>query len=99
MTARLALVLLLATSPALAPGPGGEAGGGGRPRGGAPAGQDARLAYYEWVRARLQVLIADRQLTQVKATLGQVQAFADVHRLSRADLLRVESQEAQAEQT
>jgi outer membrane protein len=62
------------------------------------AGQDARLSYYEWVRAKLQVLIARRQLLQVQKTLGQVRALAEVQRLSKADLLRVESQEAQAEQ-
>jgi outer membrane protein TolC len=62
------------------------------------AGQDARLAYYEWVRANLQVLIAKRQLVQVQRTLEQIRALAEVQRLSRADLLRVESQEAQAEQ-
>jgi outer membrane protein TolC len=62
------------------------------------AGQDSRLAYYEWVRAKLQVLIAQRQLAQVRKTLEQVRALAEVQRLSRADLLRVESQEAQAEQ-
>jgi outer membrane protein TolC len=62
------------------------------------AGQDARLAYYEWVRSKLQVLIANRQLVQVRATLGQVRAIAEAGRLSNADLMRVESQEAQAEQ-
>ncbi len=62
-------------------------------------GQDARLAYYEWVRARLQVLISEHQLAQVRATLKQVQALADAQRLSKADLMRVESQEAEAEQT
>jgi outer membrane protein len=62
------------------------------------AGQDARLAYYEWVRAQLQVLISKRQLLQVQRTLDQVRALAEVQRLSRADLLRVESQEAEAEQ-
>lgn len=62
------------------------------------AGQDARLAYYEWLRARLQVLIAQRQLVQVQRTLDQVRALAEVQRLSRADLMRVESQEAEAEQ-
>jgi outer membrane protein TolC len=62
------------------------------------AGQDARLVYYEWVRAQLQVLIAKRQLLQVQRTLDQVRALAEVQRLSRADLLRVESQEAEAEQ-
>jgi outer membrane protein TolC len=63
------------------------------------AGQDARLGYYEWVRANLQVLIAKRQLVQVQRTLDQVRALTEVQRLSRAELLRVESQEAQAEQT
>ncbi len=62
------------------------------------AGQEARLAYYEWVRAKLQVMIAKRQLAQVRATLGQVRALAEAQRLSNADKLRVESQEAQAEQ-
>ncbi len=63
------------------------------------AGEDARLAYYEWLRAQLQVLIARRQLVNVQATLGQFRALAEVQRLSKADLMRVESQEAEAEQT
>jgi len=62
------------------------------------AGQDGRLAYYEWVRARLQVMVARRQLVQVRATLGQVRALAEAQRLSTADRMRVESQEAEAEQ-
>jgi outer membrane protein len=62
------------------------------------AGQDARQAYYEWVRARLQVLISRRQLVQVQKTLDQMRALAEVQRLSKADLMRVESQEADAEQ-
>lgn len=60
--------------------------------------QDARVAYYEWIRAQLQVLISQRQLAQVRATLGQVRALAEAQRVSRADLMRVESQEAQADQ-
>ncbi|HTR52478.1 MAG TPA: TolC family protein [Kofleriaceae bacterium] len=63
------------------------------------AGEDARLAYYEWVRARLQVLIAKRQLAQVRATLDQERAMFEVQRISKADLLRIESQEADATQT
>ncbi|MDX2092493.1 MAG: TolC family protein [Kofleriaceae bacterium] len=62
-------------------------------------GQDARVAYYEWVRAKLQVLISKRQLAQVKSTVTQFRALAEVQRVSRADLMRVESQEATAEQT
>lgn len=62
------------------------------------ADQEARIAYYEWIRSKLQVLISQRQLAQVRATLGQVRAMAEAQRLSKADLMRVESQEAQAEQ-
>ena len=62
------------------------------------AGQDARLAYYEWVRSQLQVLVARRQLTQVQTALTQFRALAEAQRVSRADLMRVESQAAQAEQ-
>jgi len=64
----------------------------------ANAGQDARLAYYEWVRAKLQVLISKLQLVQVQTTLVQLRALAEVQRLSKADLMRVEAQEADAEQ-
>lgn len=63
------------------------------------AGQEARLAYYEWIRSKLQVLIAQHQLKQVRSTLAQVRALAEAQRLSRADLMRVESGEANAEQT
>ena len=61
--------------------------------------QDARIAYYEWVRANLQVLVAKRQLLQVQSTVTQFRALAEAQRVSRAELLRVESQEATAEQT
>lgn len=62
------------------------------------AGQEARLAYYEWLRARLQVLVAERQLAQVRAVVKQIRALAEAQRVSRADLMRVESNEAEAEQ-
>src|SRR5512139_542962 len=60
--------------------------------------EDARITYYEWVRAKLQTMVARRQLTQIRATLNQVRALAEAQRVSRADLMRVESQEAQIEQ-
>jgi outer membrane protein TolC len=60
---------------------------------------EARIAYYEWIRSRLQVLVAERLVAQVTASLEQVRALAEVQRLSRADLLRVEAQRAQAELT
>ena len=58
------------------------------------ASHEARLAYFEWLRSRLQVLIAERQLEQVRTTLKQVRALAEVQRLSKADLMRVEAEEA-----
>jgi len=63
------------------------------------AGQDARLAYYEWLRAKLNVLVAQRQVVDIQATVGQIRSQFEVQRVSKADLLRVESQEAEAEQT
>jgi outer membrane protein len=62
------------------------------------AGEDARVAYFEWVRAKLQLLVAQRQLVQVQRTLDQERALAEVQRVSKADLMRVESQAAEAEQ-
>jgi outer membrane protein TolC len=58
--------------------------------------EQTRETYYEWVRAQLQVLVAKRQLIQVKSTLEQVKSLVEVQRASTADLLRVESQQAQA---
>ena len=60
------------------------------------AAQEARVAYYEWVRSRLQVIVAERQYSQVESALKQVRALADAQRLSKADLMRVESNEAEA---
>jgi outer membrane protein len=58
----------------------------------------AKIAYYEWVRATLQRVVAGRSVTQVEATVGQVRSLVEVQRASRADLLRVEAQLAQAKQ-
>lgn len=60
---------------------------------------DAKIAYYEWLRAVLQKVVADRSVSQVEATLGQVRTLVEVQRASRADLLRVEALLAQARQT
>jgi outer membrane protein TolC len=62
------------------------------------AANAARHAYYEWIRARLQLAISRRQLAQVHTNLAQVQAIVAIGRLPRADLLRIESQEAEIEQ-
>lgn len=59
---------------------------------------DAKIAYYEWVRANLQKVVADRSIAQVEATVGQIRSLVEVQRASRADLLRVEAQLAQTKQ-
>lgn len=69
----------------------------GRTQAGLAAASSARVAYYEWVRAELSVVVAERLLAQVTANLGQIKALAEVDRVSRADVLRLEAQQAQAE--
>jgi outer membrane protein TolC len=61
------------------------------------ASLDARVAYYEWARARLQVVVAERLVQQVGSIVKQVSALVDVQRASRADLLRLQAQQAQAD--
>lgn len=58
----------------------------------------ARVAYFEWARARLQGVVVRRQVAQVEAVRTQLVALVNAQRVSQADLLRVEAQKAQAEQ-
>ncbi len=62
------------------------------------AASTARRAYYEWIRARLQLVISQRQLWQVQGNLARVREVYAAGRAPRADLLRIESQEAETEQ-
>lgn len=58
---------------------------------------DGRLAYYDWLRARGAAQVAEQTLDQANGHLADVrQAFA-VGSVSKADVLRVEAQVAQAE--
>ncbi|MEZ4400315.1 MAG: TolC family protein [Kofleriaceae bacterium] len=61
------------------------------------AGAQAELLYYEWVRASLATLVAERQVAQVEANRAQLAVLVDVQRASRADLLQLEAAKAQAE--
>lgn len=61
------------------------------------AGADARVAYYNWVRAKLQLVVAEQTVVQAKAHQDAVAASFDANRASRADVLRAESARAQAE--
>jgi outer membrane protein TolC len=58
---------------------------------------NAKLAYYAWVRARLQHAVARQTVTQTKAHLDAVRALSEADRASRADVLAAESQLASAE--
>lgn len=61
------------------------------------AATDAQVAYYEWIRAQLQVAVTTRLVAQVQSTLGQVQALADAQRAARGDVLRLQAQQSQVE--
>lgn len=57
----------------------------------------AEVAYYEWIRASLGTVAARRQVEQVEATRAQIAALVEVQRASRADLMQLDAQKAQAE--
>src|SRR5262249_1658094 len=52
---------------------------------------EARVLYYEWVRARLQIAVAEQALGQSQAHLSDAQAGVAAGTASRADVLRIES--------
>ncbi len=58
---------------------------------------DARVAYYTWVRARMQADVAGRNLVQAQGHLKDVTAASASGAASKADVLAVESQVATAE--
>ncbi|HKP59894.1 MAG TPA: TolC family protein [Polyangiales bacterium] len=57
----------------------------------------ARVVYYSWARARLQLEVAERSLAQAQGHLKDAQTAQAVGTASRADVLAVESQVASAE--
>jgi outer membrane protein TolC len=57
----------------------------------------ARLAFYQWGRARLQSDVALQAVTQARSHLSEVTRFKEVGAASEADILRVTSQLAAAE--
>src|SRR3954453_22493704 len=58
---------------------------------------DARVAFYQWVRARLGARVARQALAQAQQHLVDARAARDAGSASTADVLRVESQVAGAE--
>jgi outer membrane protein TolC len=61
------------------------------------AAADGRLAYYDWVRARLNLIVAQQALSQAQAHLTDAQTGLAAGTLSQADVLRVESEVARSE--
>ena len=60
-------------------------------------GHDARLAYYEWLRARAQVAIADESLVSVRARLADARVNLAGGTVAPADVLQIESLEASSQ--
>lgn len=58
---------------------------------------DAKSTYYSWVRARLSVVVSEQALAQADGHLKDAKAAFQVGTVSKADVLRVESQLASAE--
>ncbi len=59
--------------------------------------QDARLGYYNWVRAQLQAEVAQEALHNAQGHLHDAQSGRQAGSVSEADVLRVRSQVAAAE--
>jgi outer membrane protein TolC len=58
------------------------------------AATDAKVVYYTWVRAKLQEVVTEQALLQVNAHLVDAQHAFEAGTVSKADVLRVESQVA-----
>ena len=52
---------------------------------------DARVLYYNWLRAHGQVFVASKALDRSKARLGDAQAAFAVGSLTQADVMRIEA--------
>jgi outer membrane protein len=59
---------------------------------------DARIAYYEWARSHLQVIVADRSLEQSNQHWADAKSAFEAGVASQADVSRVEAQVAASEQ-
>ncbi|HYY52908.1 MAG TPA: TolC family protein [Myxococcales bacterium] len=58
---------------------------------------DARVAYYEWARARLQRAVAEQSVEQARQHRKSVGDLFEVGNASRADVMRIEAQVASNE--
>lgn len=62
------------------------------------AASDAKVAYFNWIRAQGQVVVAEEAVEQSKAHLADAKQTFAVGLISRADVLRLDAQVAAAEQ-
>jgi outer membrane protein len=53
--------------------------------------KDARLAYYDWVRAKVSVVALDQSIVRTQARLGDAQAAFDAGVASKADVMRLDA--------
>jgi outer membrane protein len=58
---------------------------------------NARLAYYDWARNRLETVVAEQALRDAGAQLTRMQALYSVGRSAQADLLQAQAFEADAQ--
>jgi outer membrane protein TolC len=58
---------------------------------------DARVAYYNWVRARLQTVVAEQALIQAKQHLESAENLFNAGATSKADVLRTQALVASSE--
>lgn len=63
----------------------------------ATSGANARLAYYDWVRTRLEKVVAEQALSEAGAQLARMQALYSVGRAAQADLLQAQAFQADAQ--
>ncbi len=55
---------------------------------------DAKVAYYEWIRAKLQLIVQEQALAQAEAQAKDARSQFEAGASTRADVLRLESQVA-----
>src|SRR5690606_12309548 len=61
------------------------------------AGAQAKLAYYDWVRARLQRVVVQQSLEQARSQLERLQNYLAAGRVAEADVLQSQAFVAEAE--
>ncbi len=63
----------------------------------ADAAAQAKLAYYNWVRSRLQTVVAKQSLEQAEAQLTRMRAYLAAGRVAEADVMQAEAFAAEAQ--